>query len=119
MLKGKSKNIKLTALLLLSRGERDWCSSFTATIKSRWTCGRRNKLERNEKIQNIDTSIYISMETSVLTPEVEYLFVCLISTDANTTRIEGKEESTYLQCTGCKMVTEALNVVKRQRFDFL
>lgn len=62
----------------------------------------------------------ISIGTSVLgflTPEVELVFACLISSD--TLRIEGKEESTYRQCTGCKMVTEALNVVKRQRFDFL
>lgn len=64
-------------------------------------------------------SICISIGASGLTPEVELLFACVISTDANTLRIEGKEESTYRQCTGCKMVTEALNVVKRQRFDFL
>lgn len=56
-------------------------------------------------IQNIDRSLYV---------QYFHRNVCL-----NTLRIEGKEESTYRQGTGCKMVTEALNVVKRQRFDFL
>lgn len=45
----------------------------------------------------------------------------LISTDANANalRIEGKEESTYCQCTGTKVVMGGLNLLKElQRFCF-